>query len=119
MEISFEEQIKAITEEIRDQVEENIESGLNKVKKKGAADLRAKSPKKYGEYAKGWSGQSTGKRGIVIYNKTAPGLTHLLENGHVGKNQHGKWGRVAPVKHIEPVEKELIEVFEEELQKDL
>ena len=56
----------------------------------------------------------------VVYNKKMPGLTHLLENGHVIRNKKGTYGRVAARKHIAPVaawaEGDLVQRIERKLK---
>lgn len=104
-----------IIKELQTDVKEAIEKASKDVAKEGIAQLKGKSPKRTGEYAKGW-GQSKRNDSIVIHNRTKPGLTHLLEKGHAKRNG----GRVGPVKHIEPVEEwikdELVKRVENELK---
>ena len=56
---------------------------------------------------------------IYVYNKNAPHLTHLLENGHNISNGRGASGYVPGRPHIAPVnewaQKEVIERLEKEL----
>lgn len=90
---------------------------------KEAAELTAKtltatSPKKAkrgGKYARGWKVKKQARGTLVsyvVYNGRYPGLTHLLENGHVTKNQYGTWGRVRAIKHIAPAADAGIQRFE-------
>lgn len=58
-----------------------------------ASELRNVSAKKTGEYARGWTSKKNGD-GYVTYNKSMPGLTHLLERGHAIVNKKGNFGRV-------------------------
>ena len=70
--------------------------------------LKASSPKRTrgkgrGKYARGW--RVTKKRygtltSYIVHNGTCPGLTQLLEYGHVSRNQYGSYGRVRAIKHI-------------------
>lgn len=83
---------------------------MSKAMKKAKKDLKAASPKGPNGYANGWSIRTKRERyGFtgILYNKTAPRLTHLLERSHVIKNQYGEYGRTSPghgqVVHIEPV----------------
>ena len=105
------------TEEVRDTAKKDIES----VAKATAKELRNTSPKDSGEYAKNWASKKQGN-GFVVYNK-APTyrLTHLLENGHVIRNQYGTFGRKEGKKHIEPAERaaadELVRKIEEDLNR--
>lgn len=84
------------------------EAGL-KVKK----DLKSRS-NAYGwkNYAKGW-GMRTNENGIVIFNKSMPGLTFLLEFGHDVVRNGKKVGRTKPFPHIKPAEEQGIAEFEE------
>ena len=90
---------------------------------KEAADVTAKelkktSPrkkKKGGKYARGWrvKKQELGTlTSYVVYNGTYPGLTHLLERGHVVSNQYGSWGRLRAQPHIAPAAETGIMRFE-------
>jgi hypothetical protein len=58
-----------------------------------------------GGYSKGWRIQRDGN-GYIVHNGKYPGLTHLLEHGHVIKNQYGEYGRAPAIVHIKPVEDE-------------
>jgi len=70
--------------------------------------LKATSPKRArgkgrGKYARGW--RVTKKRygtltSYIVHNGSCPGLTQLLEYGHVSRNQYGSYGRVRAIKHI-------------------
>lgn len=74
-----------------DEIKENASAKLSK----GRSD----------EYERGWkvktAEDSSAGYGFIVYNKDYPGLTHLLEKGHVGRNQAGTWGRVRAYPHIE------------------
>ena len=82
---------------------------MSKAMKMAKKDVKDASPKGPKGYAKGWSVRTKREKyGItgVIYNRTHPRLTHLLERSHQIKNQHGVYGRTSPGKgqvvHIEP-----------------
>ena len=52
-----------------------------------------------------------------IYNADQPGLTHLLENGHVSRNGTGRtFDPVKAYPHIAPVQKILGEQLEKKLK---
>lgn len=83
------------------------------------------SPKRYGEYANGWTAERTtnslGSISVIIYNADKPTLTHLLENGHRGyalKNG-GRTRDVRGRKHIKPTEKWAEEKTIKELERKL
>lgn len=84
------------------EVQEVMLEVIPEVAKDAAQKLRKTSPKKTGDYAKGWKYKVDKKRlrvGAVIYNKDRYRLTHLLENGHAKRGG----GRVASRDHIAPV----------------
>ena len=111
----IEEQLDKIVKELQDDVKEAIEKASKDVAKEGVAQLKSKSPKRTGEYARGW-GQTKRDGQIIIHNKKKPGLPHLLEKGHALRNG----GRSKPQKHIEPIDevvkKELVDRIEKELK---
>lgn len=107
--------MKDITIEIEKAIKDytaDVEKGISSVIEKDVAaavqELKANSPKRSGEYAKGWASQKEGRIGeikMTIYNKDRPQLTHLLEFGHAKRNG----GRVAAIPHIKSVEQRLNE----------
>lgn len=84
-----------------------IEEDLEVTKKEVADDLlqevKSKSPKSTGSYAKGWRIKKSGS-GYLLYNKTDYQLTHLLEHGHAKRGG----GRVQGKQHIAPAEEKAI-----------
>lgn len=71
------------------------------------------SPKKTGDYSRGWAIKK-GKDSYTIYNKTKPGLTQLLEFGHVTRNGTGRTYDPTPAHpHIKDAEKFGAERFTE------
>jgi len=101
--------------EVRDEVKKDIQQAA----KATAKELRATSPKQSGDYARNWSVKQQGA-GWVVYNK-APTyrLTHLLEKGHVIRNQSGTYGRAPAQPHIEPAEKKAVEDLVRKIEEDL
>ena len=95
-----------------------IEKSARKTARDTVNKLKNTSPRKTGEYASGWSARKQG-HGYVVYNRKAPGLTHLLEKGHVTRNKYGTYGRTPAHVHIAPVEKEAVEEFEQNIRKGL
>nr|DAG86951.1 MAG TPA: putative tail component [Bacteriophage sp.] len=65
-------------------------------------DIQAKAPRHTGKYRRGWKTktlfESEEDIRLVVYNQTAPQLTHLLEYGHAKQNG----GRVEGSAHIAP-----------------
>lgn len=93
-----------------------IEEDLEKAKKEVADDLlqdvKNKSPKLTGSYAKGWRIKKSGSS-YLLYNKTDFQITHLLEHGHVKRGG----GRVAAQIHIAPAEEKAVNTFISRIEK--
>lgn len=106
------------------QVEGVMKTALEEEAQETADELKATSPKRAKGSKRGAYGRSWGvtKRGdtYIVHNKQHYRLTHLLENGHVIRNGVGTFGRVGPIKHIEPAlhkaEQRLPERIEERLK---
>ena len=104
---SVEIQMQRILDDATKEVKRAASNAQDKIAKEGVQKLRNTSPKKTGDYAKGWRVKRERGRGIpivTIHNKTDYQLTHLLENGHVVANAKGTYGRTNGIKHIAPVE---------------
>lgn len=126
---NLEQELTKILDQFKKEEQEKINKIYRSVASAAVRDLKSSSPKKKGEYASGWkskqekSGLTGSKLSITIYNAKKPGLTHLLEKGHVVANQYGapRRGkrRVAGQKHIATVEekfsRELVRRLESEL----
>ena len=95
-------------EEYNEEVNESIDKAADITTKELLNDIREDSPVKSGAYKKGWKRKKL-KYTRVVYNKTHPHLTHVLENGHLTKN--GK--RVKGIKHIKTNEERAIERYED------
>ncbi len=91
---SFSVQMKEILDDVLDNCEDASEEGCKQTARETAQTLKNTSSKKTGEYASGWTSKRLDKNSYVTYNKTMPGLTHLLENGHRIVNKKGEFGRV-------------------------
>lgn len=111
--------IKDLTKEIVSALEvyttavsEQIEKEKIDVATEAVKELKQKSPKDTGEYAKGWKRSKVGTA-QVVHNATGYLLTHLLEKGHAKRGG----GRVPPKIHIAPVEENAIEEFEKRVEK--
>lgn len=99
---SIEVQLSRITGEYEVKVQTVSRAACKKVSRKLARTLRSTSPRRSGEYAGGWSVKQQDEDTCIVYNKAKPGLTHLLENGHVIRNKYGTYGRAPAYKHIKP-----------------
>lgn len=108
-----------ITKALKDyseDVEESLETAKKAISKEAVSKL--KSARTYhvrsGKYNAGWTVKKVGTS-YVVYNSKAPGLTHLLEQGHAKRNG----GRVRAFPHIAPVDDYVAEKFEEEVRKEI
>ena len=96
---------------------------ISKASKKAKQDLqRVQDPRRYGDYAKGWTIRTKREKyGVnsLIYNKSYPGLTHLLEKGHITRNQYGQYQRTPAHPHIAKAKDNAVEYLLDELTKNL
>ena len=101
-------QIAEIFDDYNRDMKRKVNNSVDKIGKEAVSKLKSTSPKKTGDYAKGWKlKRERGNNGIndvTIHNATDWHLTHLLENGHVIRNAKGTYGRTSGQKHIKPVE---------------
>ena len=87
-------------------VDEIVEESAKEAAEICSNQLRNTSPNgpgRKGHYKNGWAVKPVRSGRLVsfvVYNKTKPQLTHLLENGHVIRNKKGTYGRTHPVKHM-------------------
>ena len=116
----FASSIHDILEKYGDEINENMEAAVKAVSRKGAQAVKSAASSTFNgsKYAGGWTSKTetgrTSSQGI-IYNRTVPGLPHLLENGHAMRGG----GRVAGRPHIKPVEEQIIQEFEQEVRKSI
>ena len=123
IDINLEEELGRILDEYMDDVEETASKVINQVAREAAQKLKDASPydkKNNGKhYRDGWKVKKGKKLDAVVYNATKPWLTHLLENGHVVRNQYGTYDPYEGKKHIAPVkewaEEEVVKRIEEAL----
>lgn len=111
-------QLTELLNDYNEEIQDVVDKETKKVAMEGAKTLRSNSPKKSGEYAQGWKSRKT-PYGYRIHNAKKPGLTHLLENGHLIRNKWGTYGRTRPIKHIKPVEEWAKSEFEERVKKGI
>lgn len=76
-----------------------------------------------GDYRRGWSIRTKREKygiNVLIYNKLKPGLTHLLEKGHVTRNGTGRRFRDTPAHaHIAQAREKAEDYLLDELAKRL
>lgn len=116
---SVTEQLTKILDDYSDKVKDIARKDAKKAGKQAAKELRNVSPEKSGEYAKGWATKQVDEDTVTVYNRKMPGLTHLLEKGHVVRNAKGVFGRAPAHPHIAQVEKEQVEQFISNVERDL
>lgn len=126
MQVTLQAQLQEILEDYTAEVKKTVNEAMDTVSKEGVQKLKSTSPKRNGKgkhYASGWAVKKArgnlGVDDVLIYNKTKPQLTHLLENGHVIANARGTYGRVNGIKHIAPVEEWAAEELPEEIIRGL
>lgn len=117
--------IKKVLDDYEGRVNENLAEAVKKVSAAGAKAVAAEAKSKFKgkTYAAGWTSRlETGRLSTqgVIYNKSEPGLPHLLEHGHLSKNGTQRvFGTVPGRPHIAPVEEKIVEDFEKEVRSSL
>ncbi len=115
-------QMQDILDDYSKDVKEATNKAIEKTSKESVRKLKNTSPKKSGDYAKGWKvKKERGRDGIAtvtVHNKLYQ-LTHLLENGHVVRNAKGTYGRTNGVKHIAPVEEWAETELPQEIEREL
>lgn len=119
---SVSSQIAEILDEYEKKVRETAEKDIEQVAKDTVQRLKQTSPKDSGDYARSWTlKRDRATKTTTVYNKGHYRLTHLLEKGHIKRNQAGTYGRQDPQEHIGPAEKEasaeLVRKIEEDLSK--
>lgn len=102
--------------EYTDDVASAIEAEVDATSRAIVEDIRVNSPRKTGEYAKGWTRRKGGQPGTIsytIHNRSKPQLTHLLEHGHAKKGG----GRVEGRPHIGPAVDRHIPAMERRIER--
>ena len=96
----IETELGKYSQEVADQIKQDVKD----VAKECVAEIKQKSPKRTGKYRRGWRAEvayeSNEDIRVIVRNKTAWQLTHLLEFGHAKVNG----GRVEGRPHIGPAE---------------
>ena len=96
-------QLVAVIDELNERIARDADTVIALVAKEAVKKLKSTGPKKTGDYARGWSVKKDSQGGQIVYNKSKPYLTQLLENGHVIRNKKGEYGRAPAHVHIKPV----------------
>lgn len=116
---TFAADIQKILDEYGEKAGNLTKESVRKIGRKGVQALKSGSGVfKGSKYASGWSSKIEETRmgaKATLYNSKLPGLPHLLEHGHANRGGGRTPGRV----HIKPVEDELIEAFENDLERSL
>ena len=102
------------------EVQIKVEKAAKRIGREAISKLKETSPRGHGKehYADGWKARlekSDMGFHITIYNAKKPGLTHLLENGHL--NRDGSRTKAFP--HIKAVQDEANEKLVREIEKIL
>ena len=114
-----------LNKELKDytsEVKEKVVACQKKAANYTARKLRNTSPRKTGNYASGWTSKTEVDEltaTSTVYNRKAPHLTHLLENGHVTRNKKGYFGRTPAHVHIKPAEEDGARYFEQLLREEI
>lgn len=107
---------KEVREEINKTTKERTFASANIVKQKiNTAGIKGKRYKN--SIAGRTDKEGTGLKGTVYAKAPHFRLTHLLEKGHVIRNQYGTYGRTKARPHWEPAEKEITKKYEEEVKR--
>ena len=101
-------QLDKILTEYDQRAKEVVQQSAQEAAEIATRQLKSTSPRgsaKGRHYASGWRIKAEVDTSVVtftVHNSTKPGLTHLLEKGHVGRNQYGYFKRVGARVHIAP-----------------
>lgn len=115
----FAQAVKDYLELYVEDIGEAVEETSNQIGKEARDELKQTSPKRRGNYAKGWTVKKDKKNKsyytIKVWNRTDYQLTHLLEFGHATRNG----GRTKAIPHIRPVEEKYKEKFEKQIKEKI
>lgn len=106
--MSIEQDLEKILKEYTEEVGELTNDVMRNASRGTVNELKSTSPKLSGDYARDWAVKTErgfGKSKIyIVHNRKHYMLTHLLENGHIVRNQYGTYGRVNGDGHIKDAE---------------
>lgn len=116
---SLRETINGILEEYGDEAKEAVEAGAKDTAKAVVQELRKAGDFNRGEdFRKGWAAKTETTRlgaTTTVYNRTKPGLAHLLEFGHAKQNggRTKAFNFIAPI--ADTVEEKFLAAFEKKM----
>lgn len=106
--MSIEQDLEKILNDYANEVDELSNDTMKKASRNAVNELKMTSARRSGDYAKDWAVKTErgfGKSKIyIVHNRKHYMLTHLLENGHIVRNQYGTYGRVNGDGHIKDAE---------------
>lgn len=108
-------EISDILNEYSNDIQEAITEEAQSVAKEAVSELKNTSPKRTGDYRKGWRTKTIKGKGFVtsiVHNATDYQLTHLLEKPHLKRNG----GITTPKVHIAPVEEKAVKEYERDVE---
>jgi hypothetical protein len=118
-------QMAEILDDYSKEVKTATNNAIEKTSKESVQKLKNTSPRgtpHRRRYAESWTLKKERERNgiatVTVHNKQYQ-LTHLLENGHVIRNEKGEYGRYNGVKHIAPVEDWAKDALPEEIEREL
>ena len=105
--------------EYKEVTDDVVKQAVNTVSEETKKMVQSASPTDSGGYKKGWTAKkmkdSASKTEVVVYNRSKPGLTHLLEKGHAKRGG----GRVSGKPHIAPAEENGVQLLENLIEEAL
>lgn len=114
------EALSKIIQEYSDEVVKALPDAAKKAAKDCVKTLKGSAPRRTGAYAGSFKSKQTRSSATqteyTVYS-TKPSLPHLLEFGHVMKNQYGVYGVSVARPHWAPAEEAANKALEQEIQK--
>lgn len=121
--MSIENDLEKILKDYTEEVGELTNDVMKDASKNTVKELKTTSPKSSGAYASDWAVKTErgagGSAVFIVHNKKHYQLTHLLENGHIIRNQYGEYGRAPAHPHIKRAEQNAIKSIIAKLEAQL
>lgn len=119
----FSEDLAKILDDYSDKTAKAIEHAEKTAASTTVRELKARAPRDKGRtgYERSFASKKEGfgrDSSYTVYSRK-PGLTHLLENGHMIRNQYGTYGRTNGQDHWATAERIGNEKFEQEIRSKL